>query len=252
MKGIAWCSAQDAALRAGWANPRVTSEDIADVLMVPLLAVKSRACKLGLRKARAIPPRIIETTENEVRCWVPGSGGRIVVLDSADMQFFLNQPGGWYAHKEGENHYVFTRVCPRKKLHRLLLNAPDHLVVDHKNGDGLDNRRCNIRLATSRQNSWNSRRRYVRRTSLYKFVWLHESGRYTGTLFGPGGKRHSIGYYEDEREAARAADALARLFRGEFARLNLPNDLMSEAEILANPSLARCYTARPALVAEAA
>ncbi len=235
MKGIPWGRNQDEALAAGWRNPRLTREEIAEVLGVTFQAVCGRARKLDLgQKAFAPPPRLLSIVNGAARFLIPGAGGRIVILDEADAEWFVFYPGGWFAHSEGGNCYVYTRGRPRKKLHRLLIGCRATALVDHRNRGGLDNRRENIREATSAQNVHNSGRNH-RARSQYRGVWLHgPDGLFHSAVKCPDGKRRSVGYYRTEREAARARDAVVHRLHGEFAYLNFPDSLLSDAEIANN------------------
>jgi hypothetical protein len=243
MTGIAWVPAQDDALRAGWCNPRVTGFDIAITLDVPFYAVHHRARKLGLGRKAYSPeaPKLLKIERETAVVWVSGAGGHLIKIDRSDLDWFLTYPGGWYVHAEHGGYYVYARSRPFRKLHRLLLDAKPGQLVDHKNRDGLDNTRSNLRLATSTQNAHNSGPRGHAR-STYKGVWLHRlSGLFCGCVKGPDGHRHSIGYYRTEEEAARAHDALAKMFRHEYAFLNLPEHQLSDDDIMRHPSLRRAY-----------
>lgn len=113
--------------------------------------------------------------------------------------------------RNGKQHTV--------RMHRFILNAPDGTQVDHVNGDGLDNRRGNLRLATPSDNEHNSRRRHTNRSG-FKGVWLQTCGR--GWLANIAGEH--LGVYDTAEEAARAYDTRARERFGAFARLNFPDD----------------------------
>lgn len=119
--------------------------------------------------------------------------------------------GQWYAHRRSNKHFV--------KMHRIILNAPDGLQVDHINGDGLDNRRSNLRLATSCQNNQNRRSILVGTTSKFKGVSWHPHGRWQARIRS-GIKTYYLGSYDNEEAAARAYDVKARELFGEFARTN--------------------------------
>jgi hypothetical protein len=107
-------------------------------------------------------------------------------------------------------------------LHRFLLDPPDHLEVDHINGDGLDCRRSNLRLATRQQNASNCRRR---RTDLpYKGINQHSVTKRFRAAIKVNQKRIYSGMFATAEEAARAYDDLARAQFGEFAALNFPKD----------------------------
>lgn len=238
-----WTPEQDEALAAGYRNPRVTADDIADLLMVTVDAVKGRARALGLvSQRRAAPlPRLLRTCGQTVAFELAGDGGQVVLLDGKDADWF--QRSGWIVHYERGKRYVYSRESAgnrTRKLHRVILGAPENALVDHINGDGLDNRRANLRLANSQQNCQNSGpRRHAE--SRYIGVWRHPNGRFHACITGPDGRRHSTGYHDTEEDCARARDALAKLFHGEFAYLNFPDDLLSISDIMAQPALRRCY-----------
>lgn len=108
--------------------------------------------------------------------------------------------------------YVTTTIGNRKMpMQRLLTGLAG---VDHINHNGLDNRRANLRPATSQQNSGN--RRPCRGSSVYRGVTRHKSG-WQASIAG-----RYLGLFQDEAEAARAWDAAARERWAEFAYQNLP------------------------------
>lgn len=103
-------------------------------------------------------------------------------------------------------------------LHRILLGISGRgwsVVADHINRDGLDNRRCNLRVATMSQNAAN-RAAISGKASKFKGV-RGEAGRWMAIA----NKLH-IGTFATEEEAARAYDKAALAQFGEFARLNFP------------------------------
>lgn len=105
-------------------------------------------------------------------------------------------------------------------MHRLILDAPRHLFVDHRNGNGLDNRRENIRPCTRQQNAWNKRGKGRRLKGAYFSV---RRGVFDSVITA-NGKRYPLGAFETEIEAALAYDTAAKQFFGEFACLNFPNE----------------------------
>jgi hypothetical protein len=109
------------------------------------------------------------------------------------------------------------------RLHRLIMNAPKGLLVDHRNGDSLDNRRENLRLATNAQNQLNSRKR-KNATSRFRGVYFHkEHGKWAAYII-EAGKKIFLGYFYVEIDAAKAFDKAAKKYHGEFARLNFPEE----------------------------
>jgi hypothetical protein len=100
------------------------------------------------------------------------------------------------------------------------MNAPSNRFVDHINGDGLDNRRANLRLATAAQNNWNSKYGMGIGTSRYKGVQWHKHRKKWVAAISIDGQKKCLGYYSNEKEAARAFDKAAKERRGQFAVLN--------------------------------
>jgi hypothetical protein len=112
-------------------------------------------------------------------------------------------------------------------LHRMIIDVPGGMMVDHINGNRLDNRRCNLRVCTNRQNCQNQTIARKDNTSGYKGVSYSRRHRKwrawiaAGSLRSNGTRKNvSLGYFADAADAARAYDAAARLHFGEFARCN--------------------------------
>ncbi len=121
------------------------------------------------------------------------------------------------------------------KIHRLImsrmlgrdLKKSEH--VDHINGNGLDNRRTNLRVSSNAQNHANTKKPRGNYTSKYKGVcWLKNIKKWSAYIGsskkGSIVKRKYLGYYKIEEEAARAYDKAAKEYYGEFASLNFPEN----------------------------
>jgi hypothetical protein len=111
------------------------------------------------------------------------------------------------------------------RLHRLIMNAPEGLLVDHKNNNTLDNRMANLRLATHAQNMQNRGKRRTKATSQYIGVSFDRSHGKWRAQIKYQGKYINLGRFDSEIEAAKAYDAAARKYHGEFARLNFPEEV---------------------------
>ncbi len=104
-------------------------------------------------------------------------------------------------------------------MHSLITGWP---YVDHINGDGLDNRRRNLREATHALNMRN-KRLYRNNTSGFKGVFRNtEKGRAWGARIRLDGRTRRLGNYDTPEDAARAYDAAARKLFGEFGAFNFP------------------------------
>jgi hypothetical protein len=133
----------------------------------------------------------------------------------------------WSVTGDGENLYA-ARILKETAagriqtiyMHREIMNAPKGLLVDHENGTGFDNRRANLRFATHAQNACN---RAKRKNALSKYFGVtYDKKRHKWlTNLKHHGKTIYLGRYENEIDAARAYDAAAKKYHGEFARLNL-------------------------------
>lgn len=98
------------------------------------------------------------------------------------------------------------------------MDAPDGMHVDHINGDGLDNRRENLRVCSPMQNLWNSKKQT--NTSGFKGVTKRASDKAFIARIRVNYKLISLGSFADPIDAAKAYDAAARAHFGEFARTN--------------------------------
>ena len=113
------------------------------------------------------------------------------------------------------------------KLHRWLIDASADKQVDHINGDTLDNRRCNLRLVTKKQNQANKRCNY---NNALGYKGVRRSGKkYSARLYQrPSGERAKeiyLGTFSTPEEAAMAYDKKAiEIYGPEYARLNFPQN----------------------------
>lgn len=140
-----------------------------------------------------------------------------ILIDAIDCCFLKN---GFRINKFNKYAYVVIQVDKKPKLlHRLIMGEPELMVVDHINGNTLDNRRHNLRICTQAQNLANRKKNSNWKYSKYKGVgWHRQNSSFTASC-----KRKKIGYFKNEIEAALAYDKCAKEFYGEFAKLNFPN-----------------------------
>ncbi len=107
-------------------------------------------------------------------------------------------------------------------MHRLILGVTLRTqLVDHKDGNGLNNTRENLRECTQAQNNWNASKTSEDKSSKFKGVSLLKRGRKRWhASITHLGKNISLGVHETEEQAAKAYDKKARELRPEFARIN--------------------------------
>ena len=145
------------------------------------------------------------------------SCGQVTRVSSCDYERYRHMPiyyGGRRSSSAGYAH-ISLKISRGKfrtaLLHRLIMNAPVGLQVDHINGNTLDNRRENLRLCTIQQNALNRRRKTTSR-SPYKGVTWDKSRRNWKAILG----RKHLGAFKSPEEAKACHDKAARNAYGEF------------------------------------
>lgn len=120
----------------------------------------------------------------------------------------------------GDKQYVYARIKKRVRfIHRVLVDAPPSMVVDHKDGDTLNNQRDNFRVCTKSQNMANSKP-HKDRKGIYKGVCYDPpSGKYKAQICVLG-RATTIGRFDTAMDAARAYNEAANSAFGDYARIN--------------------------------
>lgn len=131
----------------------------------------------------------------------------------------------WHTIKDGRNYYAGRNAgffpCQKKQLlHREILSAPEGMDTDHINGNGLDNRRENLRLCTKQENNFNKRHIRNGKSSQFKGVCWDGRNLKWHARIQVDGREISLGRFYDEYEAARSYDTAARKLFGDFAAPN--------------------------------
>lgn len=161
---------------------------------------------------------------------IPLSQGKVAIIDDADLP--LVAPFKWYCNYGYAVRSILDCGKHRQvRMHRVIMNAPDGMEVDHINGDRLDNRRANLRLCSRADNLKNKAvcKKHAEIASRFKGVSWHKSSRKWRARIKLDKIYRSLGYFTDETEAALAYDTAARELFGEFARPNFPGTEVSHA-----------------------
>lgn len=142
--------------------------------------------------------------------------GKQTIVSDDDYEYLIRWK--WY-FKDG---YAATNMvsADRKRstirMHRLLLRTPPGFDTDHINGDKLDNRRENLRVATRGQNQWN--RKKQNGTSKYKGIYWNRQNCKWHVQLQVNKKKIWLGYYDNEEDAYAAYQDAAAKYHGMFTK----------------------------------
>jgi len=163
---------------------------------------------------------------------IPLTRGLVAIVDAADYDWLSAFKWHALACKGGQFYYASRRLRMGELgwiektftlvlMHRQILNAQRGTLVDHRDHNGLNNVRDNLRVATASQNGANTEYARGRTSGFYGVSWSAECSKWRSRICVD---RSSIylGVFASEREAALARDEAARRYFGDFARLNFP------------------------------
>ena len=152
---------------------------------------------------------------------IPLTRGKVAIVDDEDYEELSIVK--WHYNHWG---YAMRNVTPGGKkrtkiqMHIAILGKIEGFEIDHKDGNGLNNRRENLRHVTHTQNTQN-KAPYKKTSSRYKGVsWNKWANKWVSTIVIDG-KYYYLGYYKSERDAAWVYNVWAESFFGEYTRLNV-------------------------------
>ena len=132
---------------------------------------------------------------------IPLTQGKVAIVDDEDYKYLSQFK--WCAHKVYNIFYAVRNIREDGKqktlqMHTAILGRKDGFECDHINGNGLDNRRSNLRLVTHRQNEQN---RHKKKTSKYPGIYWNKQNKKWEALIRINGKRIHLGLFNDEYKA---------------------------------------------------
>jgi hypothetical protein len=155
---------------------------------------------------------------------IPLSQSRVSKVDEEDLD--LVGDCSWSFKMSGTKGYAY-RLGPRPERKSVYLHREigirlfgSCIRIDHVNGDGLDNRRVNLRPASVSQNAQNSQKWRKPTSSKYKGVYFSKANQRWAAMIGLNGRKTFLGYFENEADAASAYNLAAHEMFGQFALLN--------------------------------
>jgi hypothetical protein len=157
------------------------------------------------------------TPQGQVR-QIPLGDGMYAYVDAGDYEW-LSQ---WAWHLHG-GYAVRNENGKRIYMHRQIMQPPQGMVVDHTNGNKVDNTRANLNVCTQQENLHNRSKRNGSSSRFRGVNYSRNSRKWIARITFEG-RRLFLGYFIEEVEAARAYDRKAVELFGEFARLNFPEE----------------------------
>jgi hypothetical protein len=145
-------------------------------------------------------------------------GNQVVLIDDEDAALISRLSIG--LSKSPHTFYVWYSKGPeRGAIHRLIMGKPKGMLVDHKNGNGLDNRKQNLRVSTRQQNAFN-RHAHISKITKFKGIKWSTTRKMWSAQITVSGKNTHGGEFFCEVNAAIAYNELAKKHHGDFCKLN--------------------------------
>ncbi len=160
---------------------------------------------------------------------IPLTRGLLALVDDSDFEALSHFRWHAIGNRSRYTNYAAANSHDPKPLrrtilmHRQIMNPPDGMVVDHIDGNGLNNQRSNLRILTQSQNLGRASLCAANTSGFKGVTFDRQTGRWKASIQS-NGKMINIGRFDDIAEAARARDEMAIKIYGEYAYKNIHID----------------------------
>lgn len=215
--------------------PPLTYREIGQHFGVTGVRIRIIATAEGIHKPKAETPKLRRPHELPDcpyvgAMYIPLTKGMFAIVDAADYTALSQWK--WHFSNGYAARYGEERGKPAIRMHRQIMSAPDDMDCDHINGNGLDNRRRNLRVCTRQQNLCNKDSHV--NTKPYKGVFWNRRARRWFASIQAKGKAYYLGYFDTPEEAAVVYNKAARILHGQFARANEIPLTETEQQVIAS------------------
>jgi hypothetical protein len=165
---------------------------------------------------------ILPTLESDGAKLIPLTQGKFAIVDAEDYDWLVQYK--WHCQRADNRFYAVRRQHGKEAripMHRQIMHASKGQLVDHIDGNGLNNRKSNLRFCSAAQNAWN-RRPDRCCYSRYKGITWSKNHKKWHAHITKSGRSMYLGHFDDQAEAAIAYDRKAEQLFGQFAYLNFP------------------------------